>query len=98
LMDVLNAVVLAGADEQPSARVDRNRVRLADLARPRAFLPPLLDERAGAIEFDDAVVLAVSMAVGDEDVAVGRDDDVRRLIGEIRPRAGPAGLAERHQD
>ena len=46
---------------------------------------------------DDAVVLAVAVAVGHEDVAVRRDDDVGRLIEEIGTGAADARLAERHQ-
>ena len=39
LIEDLDAIVLAVADEQPAARVDRDGVRLADLAGPRALAP-----------------------------------------------------------
>ena len=35
--------------------------------------------------------------LGDEDLAVRRDDDVGRLVERVRAVAGDAGLAERHQ-
>jgi hypothetical protein len=38
------------------------------------------------------------MAVGDEDVAIGRDQDVGRLAEGVRPAAGYPRLAERHQE
>ena len=46
LIEDLDAVVLAIADEQPAARVHRDGVRLADLAGARSLRAPLLDERA----------------------------------------------------
>src|SRR5947207_11574376 len=66
LIEDLDAVVLAVADEQTPARVHGDRVRLADLSRARALAAPFLQELSGAIEFHDAVVLAVALAVGDE--------------------------------
>ena len=39
LVEDLDAVVLAVADEQPAARIHRDRVRLAELARAVPFLP-----------------------------------------------------------
>jgi uncharacterized protein YbjT (DUF2867 family) len=84
LIEDLNAVVLAIADEQPSLRVDRDGVRLADLAVARSLAAPLLDERSVLAEPHHAVVRAVAMTVGHEDVAVGRRDDVGRLVKECR--------------
>src|SRR5262249_43828733 len=69
LIEDLNAVVLAVADQQPAARIDRDRVRLAQLARSGSLPSPLLHVFAFRREADDAVVLAVAVAVGDEDVA-----------------------------
>ena len=97
LIEDLDAVVLAVAHEHPPARVERDRVRLADLAAARPLLAPLLDERAVLGEPDHAVVLAVAVAVGDEDVAARRHHDVGRLIEQIGARAADAGLAQRHQ-
>src|SRR5213594_2963874 len=95
LIEDLDAVVLAIADEQTSPRVHRDRVRLAHFTAARAFLPPLLDVLPILVEADDAIVPAVAMAVGDEDVAARRDDHVRGLIEQIGRGAADAGLAER---
>src|SRR5439155_23663455 len=97
LIEDLNAVVLAIADEQPPARVHRDRVRLADLSRARALRAPLLQILSGAIELHDTVVPAVAVAVGDEDGAVGRNENVGGLIEKIRAAAGYTGFAERHE-
>ena len=43
LIEDLDPVVLAVADEQPAARIHRDRVRLADLAAAGALPAPLLD-------------------------------------------------------
>src|SRR5215467_13522641 len=72
-------------------------MRLADLSWARSFRAPLLHELPRTIEFHDAVVLAVAMAVGDEDGAVGCDEHVRWLIEELRAAARHARLAEPHQ-
>ena len=42
LVEQLNAVVVAVADEHAAARVDRDRVHRAELARPVARAAPLL--------------------------------------------------------
>src|SRR5678816_2876780 len=97
LVEDLDAIVLAIADEETPARIQRDRVRLADLARARSFLAPLLDERAILRELHHAIVLAVAMTVGDEDVAIRPDEDVRGLIEEVRTGATDTRLAERHQ-
>src|SRR5258707_10975427 len=46
LVEDLDAVVLAVADEQAPARVHGDGVRFAELAAPRSFAAPLADERA----------------------------------------------------
>ena len=38
------------------------------------------------------------MSVGDENIAIRRDDDIRRPIESVRAVAGDSCLAERHQD
>src|SRR5580765_7841325 len=50
LIEDLNPVVVAIADEQASLRVERERVRLIDLAGAGAQLAPLLEELAGLVE------------------------------------------------
>src|SRR5207247_5019820 len=97
LIENLNTVVLAIAHEQAPARVHGDGVRLADLTAARSFLPPLFDEPAVFGELDDAIVFAVPMAVGHENIAVWSDEPVGGLIEKIRARAAHARLAERHQ-
>ena len=73
-------------------------MRRVELARRLAVLAPGLDELAVLGELHDAVVGVAAVAVGDIDVAVGRDRDVARPIERVLAVAGHAGLAERHQD
>ena len=96
LVQDLHAVVVAIADEEPAARVHRERVRLIELAGTGAELPEALDQLAGFVELQDARVRARRRGVpfGDEDVAVRRDEHVVWLI-EIIGRAGAAGFAQR---
>src|SRR5206468_11403777 len=66
-----------------------------ELAGPVARLAPLPDGLPGLVELQDPIV-AGAVALGDEDGAVRRGDDVVRLI-EIIGRRGAARLAERQQ-
>ena len=66
----LDAVVVAVADQKAIGGVDGERMRLVELARAGAQLAPFLDELAGLVEFDDAIV-AGTMAFSDEDIAIG---------------------------
>src|SRR5688572_6116523 len=72
-------------------------MRLADLARTRSFLAPLFDELAVLRELHDAIVPAVAVTVRDEDVAGRSDENVRRLIEQLRTGAADSCLAECHQ-
>src|SRR5262249_52063318 len=56
LIEDLDAVVLAVADEQPAARIHGQRVGNIDLARTGALLAPGLDELAVPAELHDAGV------------------------------------------
>ena len=73
------------------------RVRDIELARRRALLAPGLDELAVLGELHDARVGVAAVSVGDEDVAVRRDDDGGRRVEVSGPLPGDAGLAERQQ-
>src|SRR5262249_50464296 len=95
LVEDLNPVVVAIADEQTSTRIHRQRVRLIELTGAAAVLAPLLDQLSSLVELQHAVV-AGAVAFGDEDVAVGCGDDVVRLIEELRRRRA-ARLAKRQQ-
>ena len=68
------------------------------LARRGALLAPGLDELAVARKLHDARIGVAAMAVADEDVAVGRDEDRRRRVELVVAGAGDAGLAERQQE
>src|SRR5262249_1770722 len=70
LIENLDPVVLAIADEQPALRIERDRVRLADLIRAVAFHSPLFEVGAVLAELHDSAVRRPAVTVGDEDVAV----------------------------
>src|SRR3954453_3474233 len=97
LVENLDAVVLTIANEEASARIHRQRVRDIEFARARAFLPPGLDELAVLGEFYDPRIGVAPVAVGDKNVAIGRDQNCRRRIEFVRAVAGDPGLAEPHQ-
>jgi len=98
LIEELNSAVPPVGNEQATARIHCQRVRRFELARPRSLLAPRFDELPILREFHDAGVRVAAMTVGDEDIAVGCDEDVRRLIEGIRTVAGDSCLAKRHQD
>src|SRR5262249_47569395 len=62
-----------------------------------AMLAPRRDEFPVLGEFHDAVVAGSAMAVGDIDVAIGRDDDTARPVQEAGTVAGHSGLTQGHQ-
>jgi hypothetical protein len=89
--------LLPRADEDAAAGVERDGVQLAELARPRAFASPRLDEPPAFREFHDARVGAAAMAIGDIDVAVGRGDDGGRPVKGLVRLSSHAGPAKRHE-
>src|SRR2546427_12302202 len=95
LIEDLDAVVIAIADEEAFARIHRERVRLIEFTGRGAELAPLLDELAGLVELQDAVV-ARTVTLGHEDVAVGCHQHVVRLI-EVVGRRRAARFAEREE-
>src|SRR4029078_8524595 len=97
----LDPVVVAIADEEPSLRVDRERVQARELARAARSVPrlaPLRDELAGLVEFHYPLVRAFAVAVGDEYVAVLADDDVARRAELVRALAGDFARAGPEQE
>src|SRR5204862_5944429 len=56
LVEDLDPMVATVGDEQPSARVERERVRRSELAGARTELPPFLDVLAVLAELDDPSV------------------------------------------
>src|SRR5262249_17378353 len=69
-----------------------------ELAWPRPFLSPRLDELPVLRELHDPRVRIPAVSVRDEDVAIGGGDDVGRLIEGVRAVAGDSNFAERQQD
>ena len=65
---------------------------------PDPFLPHSLMILPVFREFHHACVRVPAMAVGNEDVAVGRNHHTARSIEGIGSGARDAGLSERHQD
>src|SRR5689334_8668254 len=100
LIDDLHTVVAAVGDEQPSLCVHRDVVRRAEFTRPAAVLAEGFDELAVFGELRNSrhgigrrTGVLPLMAFGDEDVAVGRDDDTGGLVQRIGGIARDAGLA-----
>src|SRR5262249_18197405 len=98
LIEDVDAAVGPVGNEQPSARIHRDAVRLVHFTGTGAVRrTPRLDELAILRELHDAAVGVCHMTIGDEGVAVRRDDDVartgKRLAGFLRD----TGLAERQQ-
>src|SRR5262245_37762772 len=97
LVEDLDAVVGAVGDEQPPARIHGESMRHVEFALSLARFAPGLDEFTVLGELHDARVRLLAMSVGDEDVAIGRDQDIGRSIEGVGPIARDAGLAQRHQ-
>ena|SRR5437660_9285849 len=74
-------------------------MRAIEFPDPRSFLPPGLDELSVLIEFHDAGVGrgGAAVAVGYEDVSVGSDSNLGRLIKCVCTRPSHTRLAERKQ-
>ena len=97
LIEDLDPVVPAVADENSSPRVDSDGVESMELARRPTGFAPRLDELSVLRKLHDAVVAVVVVPVGDEDVAVRRHGDVAWRTEVIGPATGLSGCAQRHQ-
>jgi hypothetical protein len=87
-------VVVAVGDDQPSLRIEPDRVRRSELARTRSGLADDPQELPIPVEHRDAPdkirVLDIRMTLGHVDVAVARvGDDVVR-IGQSVQRVSPS--------
>src|SRR5260370_14025894 len=100
LVEDLDAVILAVAHEKASLGVECQSMRAIEFSDPRSFLPPGLDELSVLIEFHDAGVGrgSTAVAVGYEDVAVGSDSHLGRLIKRVCTRPCHTCFAEREQN
>src|SRR5262249_25506127 len=85
LIEDLDAVVAAVADEDPSLRIDGDCVRRVELARGRAFLAPRLDELSILRELHDARVGVPAMSIRHENIPVPRRHYLARTIEGVRP-------------
>src|SRR3984893_3427034 len=96
LVENLDAVVLTIANEEPAARIERQRVRDVEFPGAHPFLAPRLDELSGFVELHDSGVAArraaAGVSVGDEDVAVRRDCDLGWRVELIVAGTGDALL------
>src|SRR5262249_10810443 len=93
----LDTVIAAVAKEQPAARIHRQRVRTVDLAGRAALFAPGLDELAGLVELDDAGVGVAAVTIGNENVAIGRDQRRGGSVEFVGTAARNAALAKGHQ-
>src|SRR5260370_32275370 len=100
LVEDLDAVILPVAHEKASLGVERQSMRAVEFPAPRSFLSPGLDELSVLIEFHDAGVGGggAAMAVGYEDVSVGSDTTLGRLIKCVCAGSCHTGLAEGEQE
>src|ERR1017187_8425628 len=99
LVEDLDPVVGAVADEQPSFGIERERMGNLELAVFRSMASPLFNEFSILGELHDSGIPSLRiMAVRNEDVAIRSDGDGVRLIEGVRAVTCDASLAEGHQD
>ena len=79
LVEHLDARVVAVGDVEQALRVEHQRVRQVELARPFAFLAPGLDEVAVAIELQHHQ-LTLAVALQYEEIAARADHGLVRLV------------------
>ena len=94
LVEDLDPRVVPVGHVEPSPRVDRDRVRQAELPRTRPQIAPRVHISAIGVEMDDPVV---PVSVADEQVALRRDRQVGRLIEVSVVVPGRSGCAEGQQ-
>src|SRR5262245_13606659 len=101
----LDADVATVGNDETSALVEHHRVRGPELAWPRTQLAEAPNEFAVFRENRNASDSArrrrrilTAVALRDQDVAVGREDDVAWFVERLRRIARCATLSDRHQD
>src|SRR5450432_3212425 len=72
-------------------------MRNVELAGTGALDAPFLEVLAGFVEFHNAIVRHAAMAVGDENIAIGRDQYIGRHVERVVAAPGDSSLAEAHQ-
>src|ERR1700676_1145978 len=98
LIEDLNPVVIAVTHKQASFGIEGERVRSVKFARTTAFLSPSLDELSVTRKFDNTGVGGSAVSVSDKNIAVRRDNYVRRAVKGVVTGAGHTGLAECQQN
>src|SRR5205807_1539571 len=99
LIEYLDTVVAAIRDEQPSFGIHCEIVRHIKFAWTPSLLAPFLDELSVLVELHDSIVaFGTAVAVGDEYVAIGRDQDIGWLAEHVWRISGDPRFTERHQD
>src|SRR5580704_12845681 len=93
----LDPIVRTVGDVKPAGRIHGEAVGDVELALSRTVVAPGGDEFAVARIFDDAVVGLVAVAVGNENIAIRRDQDVGWAVELVMAVAGNARLADHHQ-
>src|SRR5437870_5451601 len=77
LIEDLHAIVLAVADEEIALGIEPHRVRGVELALAGALFAPGEKKFSGLVKFHYP---RVAIAIGDEEIAVGRKGDIGRLV------------------
>src|SRR5215510_12605225 len=100
LVENLDTTVEAiGNIDAPQGTAERDIVRIIEIAGRRSFVTPGLDEPAILGEFEDAAVARgiATMAIGNKNIAIGRNRYTGRPIEDICALAADAHLAKHHQ-
>src|SRR5881398_3393065 len=86
LVEDLDAVVLAVADEQAALRIEGQGVRAVEFADARALFAPGFEELTVGVELHDARIggRLLSVAVGHKNVAVRSNSDFGGLVEGIQ--------------
>src|SRR5262249_3584995 len=92
LVEDLDAVVRAVSHKQPPARIHGESMGHVEFTLSLARFAPGLDEFSVLRELHDARVRLLSVSVGDEDVAIGRDQDIGGPLKVSGPSPATPGL------
>ena len=87
LIENLDSLILAIGHPQQALGVDGDPVRDVELAGLGSFSAPGLDELAVLVELEDARIAfpgAGRVALGDEQISVGAEDDIVGLVEKLR--------------
>src|SRR5207248_2880827 len=84
LIENLNAIVGAVADENPALGIHGNSMGGIKLTRSTSFFAPRLDELSIFGEFHDAGIAVSAVSIGHKDVSIGGDNHIGRLIECVR--------------